>query len=210
MASESKCKICRRYGAKLFLKGERCFSVKCAFVRRSYAPGPKAKRRLGQLSEYGKELIEKQKLKNWYNLTERQFKNYVKKVLGKRGKVANAAEELIVRLESRLDNVVFRLGLAPSRSQAQQLVSHGLLLINGKHINTPAHEVKKGDIITPRPQKMGKVIFKNLQNVLKKYTPPNWLQLDAEKMEGKIIALPTLEEAAPPAEVSSIFEFYSR
>src|SRR3972149_11842317 len=130
--ADSTCKICRRYGTKLFLKGDRCFSVKCAFTRRSYAPGPKAKRRLGQLSEYGKELMEKQKLKNWYNLNERQFSNYVRKVLGKRAKGGNSAEELIAKLESRFDNVVFRLGFAPSRPQAQQLVSHGLLMVNNK------------------------------------------------------------------------------
>jgi small subunit ribosomal protein S4 len=206
----SKCKICRRYGVKLFLRGDRCFSQKCAFIRRSYAPGPKAKRRLGQLSEYGKELQEKQKLKNWYNLNERQFRNYIKKILGKRGGVKNASEELIFKLESRFDNVAFRLGFASSRSQAQQMVSHGLLLINGKAIDTPAHEVKKGDVVTPRPQKMKKIIFQNLPNILKKYKAPSWLQVDSEKLEGKVIGTPTLQEAAPPAEVLSIFEFYSR
>jgi len=207
---ESKCKICRRCGAKVFLKGDRCFSVKCAFTRRSYAPGPKHKRRLGQLSEYGKELIEKQKLKKWYNLTERQFRNYVDKVLTKKAKSANTAEDLIVNLESRFDNVAFRLGFASSRPQAQQLVSHGLLMINGKTINTPAHELKKGDVVSPRPQKMKKVIIQNLKNSLKNYKTPSWLQLDSEKLEGKIIGIPTLEETAPPAEISSIFEFYSR
>jgi small subunit ribosomal protein S4 len=207
---ESDCKACRRYGAKLFLKGDRCFSAKCAFTKRPYAPGPKSKRRLGQLSEYGKELMEKQKLKNWYNLTEKQFGNYVRKVLNKRGKVENTAEELIVKLESRFDNVVFRLGFALSRPQAQQLVSHGLLTVNGKHIDTPSHEMKIGDVITPRPQKIKKTLFQNLQNTLKKYKAPSWLQIDAEKIEGKIVGKPTIEESAPPAEVSSIFEFYSR
>jgi small subunit ribosomal protein S4 len=207
---DSKCKICRRYGAKLFIKGERCFSAKCAFTRRSYAPGPKAKRRLGQLSEYGKELQEKQKLKNWYNLREKQFRNYVNKILTKRGDVGNASEELIFMLESRFDNVVFRLGFAGSRPQAQQLVSHGLLMINGKMIDTPAHELKKGDVVSPRPQKMKKVIFQNIKDSLKKYKAPSWLQIDPEKLEGKVIGKPTLDEAAPPAEVLSIFEFYSR
>lgn len=206
----SNCKICRRFGTKLFLKGDRCFTSKCAFVRRPYPPGKKAKRRRGQFSEYGKELVEKQRLKNWYNLKESQFKNYVKKVLTKRGKVENAANALIVNLERRLDNVIFRLGFASSRAQAQQMVSHGLFLINGKTIDTPAHAVKKGDIITPRPQKIKKVIFQNAKNLLKKYKTPDWLQLDAEKLEGKVIGEPSLEGAAPPAEVSAIFEFYSR
>lgn len=208
--AESTCKNCRRYGAKLFLKGDRCYSQKCAFVRRSYAPGPKAKRRLGQLSEYGKELMEKQKLRKWYNLTERQFRNYVEKALAVRSKSENTAEDLIKDLESRLDNVVFRLGFSPSRSQAQQLVSHGLLQVNGKLIDTPAHKLQKGDIISPRPNKAKKAIFQNLKNSLKKYQPPSWLQLDAEKLEGKVVGSPTIEEAAPPAEISSIFEFYSR
>jgi small subunit ribosomal protein S4 len=208
--TKSDCKLCRRYGQKLFIKGERCFSAKCAFSRRSYAPGPKAKRRLGQLSEYGKELMEKQKLKNWYNLSEKQFRNYVNKTLSTRSKGGDSAEELIARLESRFDNVVFRLGFAMSRPQAQQLVSHGLLGINGKAIDTPSHELKIGDVILPRPTKIKKIIFQNIKNQLKKYKPPKWLSIDAEKLEGKVIGKPTKEEAAPPAEVSAIFEFYSR
>ncbi|MDD5145905.1 MAG: 30S ribosomal protein S4 [Candidatus Pacebacteria bacterium] len=207
---KSDCKICRRFGTKLFLKGDRCFTAKCAYLRRAYAPGPKMKKRHGQLSEYGKELMEKQRLRNWYNLNERQFKNYVKRILTKRGKVENASASLISSLEKRLDNVIFRLGFASSRAKAQQMVSHGLFLINGHSIDTPAHEVKKGDTICPRPQKMKKVIFQNLPNLLKNYKTPSWLQLNAEKLEGKVIGEPTLEEAAPPAEVTAIFEFYSR
>jgi len=207
---DAKCKICRRLGVKLFLKGERCFTPKCSIVRRSYPPGKKGKRRRSPLSEYGKELLEKQKLKNWYNLTERQFENYVKKILTKRGKVEDAASALITTLETRLDNVVFRLGFAPSRSQAKQLVSHGYFLINGKSIDTPSYSVKKGDVIHLRPQKIKKPVFQNLQNLLKKYKTPSWLNIDVEKLEGKVLALPSLEEAAPPAEVSAIFEYYSR
>lgn len=167
------------------MKGDRCYSAKCAFLRRPYPPGPKHKRRTRQLSEYGKELAEKQKLKNWYNLNEGQFRNYVKKVLSKRGKVENAAEELIVNLENRFDNVVFRLGFAPSRPQAQQIVSHGLLSVNGKTIDTPSHKMKIGDVISPRPQKIKKIIFQNLKNIIKNYKTPKWLQLDAEKLKGR-------------------------
>jgi small subunit ribosomal protein S4 len=112
-------------------------------------------------------------------------------------------------LENRLI-VVYRLGFAPSRAQAQQLVSHGLLQVNGKNIDTPAHEMKIGDIISPRPQKIKKVVFQNIKNNIKKYKTPSWLQLDTEKLEGKVVARPTIEEVVPPAEVSSIFEFYSR
>jgi len=208
--SESKCKICRRAGTKLFLRGERCLSPKCAMIKRAYPPGPKGKRRKSPLSEYGKELREKQKLKKLYNLTERQFSNYAKNVLKKRGKVADVSEEFIRILESRLDNVILRLGLATSRPQARQLVSHGYFLVNGKAINVPSYQLEKGDTISFKPQKEKKTVFKNIKNLVKKYKPPVWLKLDMEKMEGKKISEPTLAEVMPPAEISVIFEFYSR
>lgn len=208
--NDSKCEICRRAGLKLFLKSERCLSPKCPMIKRSYAPGQKGKRRRSPPSEYGKELREKQKLKSWYNLEEIQFKNYVKKVLGKKGRVEDTSALLIKILESRLDNVVFRLGLANSRTQARQLVSHGHILVNGKSMNVPSHQLKKGDVVAIKPSKIKKPIFQNLKNVLKKYKTPNWLQVDAEKMEGKIIGESSLEEAAPPVEISAIFEYYSR
>jgi len=206
----SKCKICRRLGVKIFLKGEKCLSPKCPMVKRPYPPGQKRKRRPTPLSEYGKALREKQKLKSWYNLKERQFKNYVKRILERRGKVEDATSLLIKILESRLDNVVFRLGFASSRAQAQQLVSYGHFLVNGKSINTPSYLVKKGDTVSVKAQKTKKTIFQNLKNLLKKYKTPSWLALDVEKLEGKVIAEPGLEEAAPPVEISAIFEFYSR
>jgi len=205
-----KCKICRRLGVKLFLKGEKCLSPKCPMVRKAYPPGQRRKRRPTPLSEYGKELREKQKLKNWYNLGERQFKNYVKKVLEMRQKIEDPTTLLIKSLETRLDNVIFRLGLADSRAQAKQLVSHGHFLVNGKSIDTPSYQVKKGNIISIKPQKIKKSIFQNLQTTLKKYKPPSWLELNVNKLEGKAIGEPSLEEAAPPVEVSSIFEYYSR
>ena len=206
----AKCKICRRLGVKLFLKGEKCLSPKCPMVKRAYPPGQKGKRRPTPLSEYGKSLREKQKLKNWYNLKERQFKNYVKKILERRGKVEDASSLLIKTLESRLDNVVFRLGFANSRALAKQLVSYGHFLVNGKSIDTPSYLVKNGDVISIKPQKTKKAIFQNLKNLLKKYKTPSWLALDVEKLEGKVIGEPTLEESAPPVEISAIFEFYSR
>jgi len=207
---DAKCKICRRLGTKLFLRGEKCLSSKCPMVRKAYPPGLKRKRRIKAVSEYGKELNEKQRLKNWYNLKERQFRKYVKGVLQKRGKVEDAALLLIKTLESRLDNAVFRLGFANSRAQAKQLVSHGHFLVNGKLIDAPSYQVKKGDIITLKPQKIKKTIFQNLKNLLKKYKTPNWLELNAEKLEGKVTGEPSLEEAAPPVEISAIFEYYSR
>jgi len=208
--NKSSCKICRRVGVKLFLKGEKCFSPKCPMVRKPYPPGPKGKRRPRGLSEYGKELKEKQKLKNWYNLEERQFKNYVKKVLGKRGKVEDTGALLIKTLESRLDNVVFRLGFASSRLAARQLVSHRHILVNDRSVNIPSFLVKKGDTIKIHPSSLKKNIFQNLPQIIKKYKASSWLSLDAKTLEGKVVALPNLEEAAPPAEVASVFEFYSK
>jgi len=198
-------------------------------VRRAYPPGLKRKRRIKAVSEYGKELNEKQRLKNWYNLKERQFRKYVKEVLGKRlrssrrsplkggslGKEEDAAALLIKTLESRLDNVIFRLGFANSRTQAKQLVSHGHFLVNGKLIDASSYQVKKGDVITLKIQKIKEnrvpaERVQNLKNLLKRYKTPRWLELNVEKLEGKVTGEPTLEEAAPPVEISAIFEYYSR
>ncbi len=185
-------------------------SPKCPMIKKSYPPGQKSKRRTRRLSEYGQELAEKQKLKNWYNLRERQFRKYVKAVLGKRGKVEDASHLFISKLESRLDNVVFRLGFALSRSQARQLVSHGHFLVNGKPINIRSYSVKKGDIIQISPLSQKKAIFQNLPVLLKNHQPPSWLKLDVKNLKGTVIGLPTLEEVAPPVEISAIFEYYSR
>ncbi|MDP2967563.1 MAG: 30S ribosomal protein S4 [bacterium] len=207
---DSKCKICRRLGIKLFLRGEKCLSQKCPMIRKPYPPGPKTKRRTRALSEYGKELKEKQKLKNWYNLEERQLRKYVKEILKARGKVVDAESALIKILESRLDNVVFRLGFAPSRTAARQMVSHRHFMINNKPINIPGYLVKKDDKISINPGSAKKIIFQKLPTLLKKHNPPSWLKLDTKNLEGKVIVSPNLEEAAPPAELSSIFAFYSK
>jgi small subunit ribosomal protein S4 len=206
---DSKCKICRRLGVKLFLKGEKCLSPKCPMVKKPYPPGQKRKRRVRALSEYGKELREKQKLKNWYNLKEGQFRKYVEKALGLRKK-EDSATLLIKTLESRLDNVVFRLGFSPSRTQARQLISHRHFLVNSRLINIPSYQVKKGDKISIKPSSRKKNIFQNLLTSLKKHKTSSWLELSPEKLEGKVIGEPTLEEAVPPVEISAIFEYYSR
>jgi len=204
------CKICRRAGEKLFLKGDRCISPKCSMVRRPYPPGQKGKRRRKPPSEYAKELREKQKLKNWYNLGEKQFKNYIKALLTKRGKIEDAPLLLIKKLESRLDNTIFRLGFALSRRGARSLVSHSYFLVNGKTMNIPSHLLKKGDVISLKSQKLKKNIAKDFKRLVKKHTVPSWLKLDKDKLEGKIIGEPTLEEVVPPVDLLSIFEFYSR
>jgi len=179
-------------------------------VKRPYPPGQKGKRRKGPPSEFGKESREKQKLKILYNLGEKQFKNYVKKVLAERGKVEDLSAFLIEILESRLDNVIFRLGFAKSRVQARQLVSHNFFLVNGKPVNIPSYRLKKGDVIIVKPQKTKKVILQNLKDLLKKYKTPSWIEIDIGKLEGKVIGEPILEEVAPPVEIPVIFEYYSR
>ena len=179
-------------------------------VKRAYPPGEKPKKRRSSLSEYGKELKEKQKLKNWYNLDEKQFSRYVKKVLEKRGKVEDAGDLLIKKLESRFDNIVFRLGWAPSRSQARQLISHKHFLINGKIVNIPSCELKKGDKITFRDSSKKLNIFKELPAALKKYQVPAWLALNIEKLEAEIKGEPSIEESGSPVEISVVFEYYSR
>ncbi len=205
-----QCKTCRRLGQKLFLKGDRCFSAKCAVLRRAYAPGLQKKRRGGTPSEYKKSLDEKQTLKKWYGISERQFKRYVKETLEKMGKVDDVSAELIRRLEKRLDNVVFRLGFAKSRIQARQIVSHGYLLINGKPVNIPSYEVKKDDVVAIKENKKAKGVFKELASELKRKEIPAWLSLNKEKLESKTIGEPNLDEVKPPAEISLIFEYYSR
>ncbi len=180
-------------------------------VKKPYPPGAKKKRRRrGTLSEYGKELKEKQKLKNWYNLRETQFKKYVRGILNKRGKVENPVEALVQKLESRLDNTIFRLGFAASHFQARQMVSHGHFLVNGRKVTIPSYEVKAGDRIGMHPNFRQKTMVKNLALTIKRHNPPSWLELDKEKLEGKVTGLPSLEEVSPPAEIPVIFEFYSR
>ncbi len=197
-------------GTKLFLKGERCLSPKCALIRKPYPPGPKRKGRFKQLSEYGKELQEKQKLKNWYNLRERQFAKYVKDILKRRSKVEDASSTLIQKLESRFDNVVFRLGFASSRIQARQFVSHGHFSINGKVVNRPSSQLEKGDKVAVNPVSRKKKNIEKVSPALKKYQPPAWLKLNGETLEAEVVGVPNLAEATPPAELSTIFEFYSR
>jgi len=204
------CKICRRLGQKLFLKGEKCSSPKCAMIKRAFAPGQKKKKVNRNISEYAKELKEKQKLKNWYNLKEYKFKKYVQDVLSNKGEIENLSEELIKKLEKRLDNVVFRMNLARSRKEACQLVSHAYFLVNGKAVNIPSFSVKKGDIISLKDAKKNKRLFTEILVPLQKNQISSWLQFNLKKMEGKIIEEPSLEESLPPAEILSVFEFYSK
>ena len=207
---QAKCKICRRLGDKLFLKGEKCMSAKCAMVKRPFPPGQKAKKRRSNLTEFGREMREKQKVKKWYNVSESQFKKYVFEVMENRGGEADVASQLVAKLESRLDNMIFRMGWAKSRGQARLMVSHGHFLVNGKKVDIASYRMSVGDTIMIREGSKGKEALKVLPETMKKYSLPKWLSFDGAKIEGKILRFPTPEDVQLPSEVSTIFEHYSR
>ncbi len=194
---------------KLFLKGTRCTGPKCAMVKKNYPPGEKGKRR-SRTSEYGRELGEKQKLRHWYNLREEQFESYVKEAMKKRGGDEDSGDILIRDLENRLDNTVYRMGLAESRPKAKQLVGHGLIYVNGKKVDIPSFSMSEGDVISINPNKKESRLFENLSEKLKSHETPSWLFFDNKKLEGKVTGEPVAEEVEPPVKVTSVFEFYSR
>jgi len=204
---DPKCKQCRREGEKLFLKGDRCFSVKCAMVKRNYPPGIHGALGKSRLTEYGKQLREKQKAKRIYQLLEQQFKNYFAKAMNKKG---NTEENLWQYLELRLDNVIFRLGLASSRAQARQMVNHNFFKVNDKKVNVPSFQVKTGDVITVSATKDGGKLFENIVEKLKKKEVPAWLSLDAAKKEARMTGMPTVEDLQQSVDMKLIVEYYSR
>jgi len=206
---DAKCRKCRRSGEKLFLKGDRCFSPKCGFVRKAYAPGihGKKKTRRGQ-SEYGHQLVVKQKIKRIYGVLERQFYKHFEEVKNKPGVTGDL---LLQRLEMRLDNVVYRIGLASSRAQARQLVNHGLIKVNGKKVTIPSFKVKVDDAITVNEIKQKKAYFKNLEVIIKnKKDFPSWIIFDQQKMEGKVVNHPVKDEIGINLDVQAVIESYSR
>lgn len=201
-------RIERRIGQKLFLKGERSYSQKSAMVKKPYPPGVHGKTPR-RLSEYGFQLLAKQKVRNIYRVLEKQFKKYFKEVLEK----SKPNIDLIVqKLERRLDNVVFRLGFAKSRDSARQLVTHSHFLVNDKLVNIPSFQTKVGDVIKLKNDSLKNIYFSSiLPQYIKKYQPPNWLELDKEKLIGKVKRLPTIEESGLDInDLQTIIEFYSR
>ncbi|OGM91348.1 30S ribosomal protein S4 [Candidatus Wolfebacteria bacterium RIFCSPLOWO2_01_FULL_38_11] len=197
----------RALGIKLFLKGDRCNSPKCAMTRKPYKPGIHGKsRRRGALSEYGQQLLEKQKIKASYGLTEAQLRNLFENASGPKESSMN--KSVVNLLERRLDNVVFRLSFAPSRIAARQRVSHGHFLVNDKRASTPSYILKAGDVISLNPASRELLIFKDLPNIIKKYEPPQWLSLDKDKLEGKVKSLSFEVEA--PFDVNLVVDYYSR
>ncbi len=206
----NKCRLCRRAGEKLFLKGDRCLSPKCAMVKRPYAPGIHGAKGTGRkgLTEYGKQLQKKQKVKRIYGVTEKQFRKHLNEAVKKPG---IAGDNLISKLESRLDNVVFRMNLTSSRAAARNLVSHGHFQVNGKNLNIPSAYVGIGDKITIKKNKQAKNYFTDRQSILKKeLSIPSWINFDVNKMAGEVIAVPTKDDINVSMDVQEVVEFYSR
>lgn len=202
----SVCRLCRRENLKLFLKGDRCYSDKCAYDRRSYIPGQHGQRR-SKISDYGIQLREKQKVKRMYGLLEKQFHSYFKKAARQRG---IAGTNLLVLLERRLDNVVYRLGFANSRTQARLLVRHRHFTVNGKKLDIPSYLVKIGDVIEVKEKKRTKPLFIEAMDAVERRGIIKWLELDKEKFSGKVNAFPTREELTMPIQEQLIVELYSK
>ncbi len=202
-----KDKKSRSAGTKLFLRGERDLSPKSGFTRRPYRPGMHGSKRARQKSEFGIQLLEKQKVKWVYGIMERQFRRYIEEARRHKGVTG---QMLVQKLEQRLDNVVYRLGFAPSRNAARQMTTHGHISLNGKKVSIPSYEVRMGDIVGIHTPSRSKKIFADLALRIKKYTPPSWLSLDKEKIEGTVSGTPQMQEAAIPADIQKIIEFYSR
>lgn len=205
---DSKCSMCRRAGVKLFLKGDRCYSKKCAHERRNFPPGQHGPRtRDRKMSEYGEQLREKQKLRQIYQLREAQFRSYIEKAQRARGVTG---EVLLRQLEMRLDNVVYRLGFANSLGQARQMVSHKFITVNGKRVNIPSYQVRPGDVISIHDSKRSTALAKDALARAAEHTPPAWLAYDANHVQGVVLHAPSAEEIDTRIEMQKIIEFYSR
>jgi len=205
--TESVCRQCRREGVKLFLKGDRCYSTKCAIEKRPFVPGQHGQKRKQKTSEYGLQLREKQKTKRMYGVSEKQFRNSFKKADRQQG---ITGENLLAMLERRLDNVVFRLGLASSRKEARQLVNHDHFTINGKKANIPSMLVKAGDLIQVKEKDANSPKFDEIKAAAAYKTPPEWLEVDAENLSGRVLSLPTREQIDTAVSEQLIVELYSR
>ena len=203
---EAVCRLCRREGIELYLKGDRCFTDKCAIKRRGYPPGQHGQRR-PKHSDYGVQLREKQKAKRIYGLLERQFRNYFEKADGMKGKTG---DNLLVLLESRLDNVVYKLGFSPTRRESRQLVGHGHFKVSGRKVNIPSFLVRPGDVIELK-EKSRKIPSLNeaLDAVVRKGIPA-WLELDRENFRGAVKSLPTRADIKEPIQEQLIVELYSK
>ena len=204
--TESVCRLCRREGMKLFLKGSRCYSKKCAFERRPSPPGQHGIRRR-KVGDYGLQLREKQKVRRVYGVLERQFKNYFDSAESRPGVTG---ENLLRLLELRLDNAVFRMGLAPSRAAARQLVGHGHIAVNGRPTDISSYQLKPGDRIEVRESRTSREPFKVVKETLRSHQAPEWLSVDAAKLVGTVVELPRREQMPQDLNEQLVVEYYSR
>ncbi len=204
--TDSKCRLCRREGGKLFLKGEKCFTERCPVDKRAYAPGQHGQRK-GRSSDYGRQLREKQKLRRIYGILERQFESYYKEAARHKG---STGEDLLQLLECRLDNVVFRMGFGASRSEARQLVRHNAVLVNGKRVNIPSYQVKPNDILEVSQSAREQLRIKASLEAAEQRGIPEWLDVDAKAMKGTFKTVP--ERGDLPAEIneSLVVALYSK
>ncbi|MFR1566208.1 MAG: 30S ribosomal protein S4 [Christensenellales bacterium] len=202
--TNADCKLCRREGAKLFLKGERCTSKKCAMEKRPVAPGMHGVTRK-KASEYNIQLREKQKVKRAYGLLEKQFREYYEEAERMRGVTG---ENMLALIEKRLDNVVYRMGIGSSRAQSRQIVNHGHITVNGKDVDIPSYEVKTGDVIAVKESKKDNALFKELRGA--KIVMPRWVEFDTESFTGKIIDNPKREDIDLNINEQLIIELYSK
>jgi small subunit ribosomal protein S4 len=205
---EAKCRLCRREGMKLFLKGERCFKETCGIEKRNFPPGQHGRDHRPKTVGYGVQLREKQKVKRYYRVLENQFSNYFLKAARKKGVTGEA---LLISLERRLDNVVSRLGFATSRDQARQLVTHGHVLVNGKKLDICSAQVEAGDVITLKERtKKVQQILDSVATIGGRGGVPAWLELDAQNLKGTVVSLPKREDVQFPIEENLIVELYSK
>lgn len=204
--TDAKCRLCRREGAKLFLKGDRCFTDKCAYERRSYAPGEHGRARK-KFSDYALQLREKQKLRRTFGVMEHPFRNYFTKADRQRGVTGT---NLLVLLETRLDNVVYRMGFSNSRDQARQLIRHGHFTLNGHKVNIPSLRMHIGDELTVKEASRKIPVIQEAQQVIARRGTPPWLEVDGSQHKGKLVAVPTREDISFQINEQLIVELYSK
>jgi small subunit ribosomal protein S4 len=204
---DARCRLCRREGMKLFLKGARCLTDKCAFERRGYAPGEHGKSRRTKETNYGQQLREKQRARRIYGLLERQFRHYFAQASLAKGVTGEA---LLQMLETRLDNVVFRMGFAPSRNAARQLVRHGHFHVNGRKVDVPSYRLRSGDAVTVRERSRQLVTIASSLEARKGQGLPEWLELDSGQMSGRVLNVPTRQSIPVPINEQLIVELYSK
>lgn len=205
--TDAACRRCRREGLKLFLKGDRCYSDKCSFERRAYAPGQHGQARFRKQSDYAIQLREKQKVKSMYGMLEGQFRQYFKKADRQKGVTG---ENLLIMLERRLDNVIFRMGFASSRNQARQLVRHKHILVNGRKVNVPSYQVVVGDEISIKEKSRANALINESIEAVERRGVPSWIELDKKAYKSTIKAMPNREELTMPIQEQLIVELYSK